>query len=143
MYFFFSLLCVNKEKKKYQEKEKSTLSFRICTDLFARFFKTSFKKIFVQNPTILCQFQQLRCTCALLARQAIGLFKNNETNAKTKFIGASKYARRILIFAILKQNFQLATYLSGSFLRLRYRQRRHPTTSLHLPALGAPSQRLD
>ena len=44
-----------------------------------------------------------------------------------KFIGASEYARRILIFAILKQNFQLATYLSGSFLRLRYRQRRHPT----------------
>ena len=32
MYFFFSLLGVNKEKKKYQEKEKSTLSIRICMD---------------------------------------------------------------------------------------------------------------
>ena len=36
MYFFFSLLSVNKEKKKYQEKEKSTQPIRICMDFSAR-----------------------------------------------------------------------------------------------------------
>jgi len=36
MYFFFSLLGVNKEKKKYQEKEKSTQPIRICKNYSAR-----------------------------------------------------------------------------------------------------------
>ena len=36
MYFFFSLLSVNKEKKKYQEKEKSTQPIRICKNYSAR-----------------------------------------------------------------------------------------------------------
>jgi hypothetical protein len=36
MYFFFSLLGVNKEKKKYQEKEKSTQPIRICMDFSAQ-----------------------------------------------------------------------------------------------------------
>ena len=44
MYFSFFLLCVVKKKEKYPKKEKSTQPIRICTDLFARFFKTSFKK---------------------------------------------------------------------------------------------------
>ena len=43
LYFLFLCLAYSK-KKKVRKKKKSTQPIRICTDLFARFFKTSFKK---------------------------------------------------------------------------------------------------
>ena len=65
LYFFFSLLGVNKEKKKYQEKEKSVQSIRICKNFSAQIFRHKTKKFASKIQQFYVTNQQLRCIICL------------------------------------------------------------------------------